>query len=355
MGEANTLENLLSDSTSSDLRLSASRVSSFIQNGPSILEKRKKISNEGIKMGKLIDLLLFEKERFKDEYVINDFKKPTASLGVVADNVLNSLSAEKITAALDIVDEEVIDVKSYFLDTLLHASKGLWVRTTDPAKRLEKILTSEFVTYVYNTALSEGKEVITVVEKDNADLTVNALRTHSHTKHLFDTDLENHYQFEVTFNYRGFDFLAYLDMVQVDHKNKTIAIKDLKTGAKNESQFLSSVLAFNYYIQAKLYQIAATKVMELLQIEGYTVLPFDFVYISRYDKLPAIYTFTEKWEEAALNGFTTNRGIYFPGLDETVDLIKWHWDNKVFNCSKLTYESNGHKQLSDNFINVDDE
>ena len=46
MGEKNTLENLLSDSTSSDLRLSASRVSSFIQNGPSVLEKRKKVSNE---------------------------------------------------------------------------------------------------------------------------------------------------------------------------------------------------------------------------------------------------------------------------------------------------------------------
>jgi len=355
MGEASTLENLLSDSTNSDLRLSASRVSSFIQNGPSVLEKRKKISNEGIKMGKLIDLLLFEKERFNDEYVINDFKKPTASLGVVADNVLNSLSAKEIISSLAIVDEEITDINENFLQALLYASEGLWVRTTDPAKRLEKILTEEFVTYVYNTALSEGKEVITVVEKDNADLTVNALRTHSHTKHLFDTDLENHYQFEVTFNYRGFDFLAYLDMVQVDHENKTIAIKDLKTGAKNEGQFLSSVLAFNYYIQAKLYQIAANKVMKLLQIEGYTVLPFDFVYISRFDKIPAIYTFTEKWEKAALNGFTTDRGIYFPGLDETIDLIAWHWINKVFSTSKLTHESNGHKELNDNFINVVDE
>lgn len=355
MGEANTLENLLSDSTSSDLRLSASRVSSFIQNGPSILEKRKKISNEGIKMGKLIDLLLFEKERFNDEYVINDFKKPTASLGILADRVLENVPTEQLIEFIIRNDEDAYFMTEDLVDIVFDLAEGLWVRTTNPVARIKKINTEEFLSYVLNTALAKGKEVISVVEKDNADLTVNALRTHSHTKHLFDTDLENHYQFEVTFNYRGFDFLAYLDMVQVDHKNETIAIKDLKTGAKNESQFLSSVLAFNYYIQAKLYQIAATKVMELLQIEGYTVLPFDFVYISRYDKLPAIYTFTEKWEEAALNGFTTNRGIYFPGLDETVDLIKWHWDNKVFNCSKLTYESNGHKQLSDNFINVDDE
>lgn len=353
--EKGILDELLSapNDKIANLRLSFSRISSFIQNGPKVLLKRKKISNDGIKMGKLIDLLLFERIKFKDEYYVGTFTKPTSMLGILADIILEKFEAKDILKYI-IVDDNQYEINESFIQSVLDISihSELWKSTKDIVKRVDKFHNIPFWQYLLFSSESNGKEIITHDELDMAEQVVSVLKTHPHTKEIFADNIGNYYQFEAEFEYNGFNFLSILDMVQVDHKNKTIQARDLKTGAPDESQFLSSVLKYYYYLQAKLYQIAAKEIMKILKIEDYTLLPFEFVYISRFEKVPTVYSISEKWEKAAVEGFTTDRGIRYPGLDETLDTIKWHWDKKVFNGSKVSVEANGQINLNDKFIKI---
>ena len=88
-----------------------------------------------------------------------------------------------------------------------------------------------------------------------------------------------------------------------------------------------------------------------LGLKGYKLNPFEFLYLSRYEKIPTFYKVTDKWHIAARNGYKIN-GRQIKGLDELIDEIKWHWDNKIFDKSKTLYESNGQLLLKDDFITI---
>lgn len=353
MNEENELDELLKESNiKEELRLSFSRINGFLQNGCKALIERKQVSGEGIRMGGLIDTLLFEPDTFNDSYYINTNTPPNK--GTAADKVIDFLfdnfSHEEL---LKVFDNKLGILK--FCEKLVNDILDIKIfgRTKDPEKIFTKITDSQIWDTVKSIIKSKDKQLISPEEYNNALEVVDVLKTHKHTKDLFrDDDPHLYYQFKVEFEYKGFNFLSLLDIVEIDHDNKTIQLKDLKTGAKNQNEFLSSFLKYNYHFQAKLYQIAGNKIKELLQIEEYKLKPFQFIYISRYERLPVVFTVTDKWMEASQKGFVTPSGYEYKGLDEVIDLIEWHHQNNVFNMSKELYEANGNINLKDSFIKI---
>ena len=57
----------------------------------------------------------------------------------------------------------------------------------------------------------------------------------------------------------------------------------------------------------------------------------------------------DKWIKAATNGFTTASGYPYRGIDELIDEVTWHKENKVFNVSRRIYEQD-EVYLEDNFV-----
>jgi hypothetical protein len=230
---------------------------------------------------------------------------------------------------------------------------NIFGRIKNPEKVKLRLDDKQLWNHIESIIESKNKQVISAEDLDNAHEIVSILKTHKYTKNLFrDDDPYLYYQFKVKFEYKGFQFLSLLDIVEIDHNNKTIQLKDLKTGAKNHNEFMNSFLKYNYHFQAKIYQIAGETIKKMLQIEEYKLKPFQFIYISRYEKLPIIFTVTDKWMEAAQKGFTTPSGYNYLGLDEAIDLIEWHLTNNVYNMSKEVYEANGNINLKDNFITI---
>ena len=110
-------------------------------------------------------------------------------------------------------------------------------------------------------------------------------------------------------------------------------------------------MKWRYYLQEAVYTIAIKKlVKEREDLKGYKVLPFQFLYISRFEKVPLLYTVSEKWHKAALNGFTTTSGYKYRGLNELIDSIKWHWKNKIFDTPKEIHTNSGQLTIEDDFI-----
>lgn len=319
-----------------DLRLSFNRVSEFDRNGPRSLIDREKISGEFLDFGSLVDDMLQPEFNINDKYYVFDGEKPTAMLGTLCDELLNTYDTVP-----DLINGNNI------LSTIKKID--LWKTTKDDGKLVGKF-TLEASDYVIAMFNSKNKTLVTNLLVQEAEEMVALLKTHEFSRDFFKQYLLH--QVEVNFEFSNFRFLSFLDYIKIDHENKTIRGIDLKTGSKPVSEFLSNFIKYRYYLQAALYQMAIQHYAIENGLGDYEILPFQFLYCGRYEKIPTTLEFTDKWEEAALEGFTTTSGYKYKGLYELVDSIEWHWRNEVFNMSKEQYENNGLIQINDEFINI---
>jgi hypothetical protein len=322
-----------------DLRLSYSRISDFDQKGPHTLVERSKLSGEGITIGGLVDLLLFEPDKFKSNYYIFNAKVPTASLKDLADIITSGFN-------------EIPDRTEVF-----HVAKGanLWSKVVKEDTYYNKFDTPDFWSYLKAVFESKGKTIVTPEDKELAESIVEVLKNHKYSKGIVaypNKDEDKYVQLELNFTYNQFAFKGLVDLVIVNHKDKTIQFIDLKTGSNNATQFSSSFVKYRYYLQAALYRIGASSFISEYKLHGYKVLPFKFLYIGRFEKIPLVYKVTEKWHQAAINGFTTKAGYKYRGLDDLLDDIEWHWTNKEFNLTADIINNNGEVEINDDFIEI---
>jgi len=334
------LEKLLQENEEIDLNLSYSRISDFERNGPKALVRPSNPDGEGLRFGSLSDDLLVDKvmndNTFKQKYYLFDGNKPTATLGELCDIILNNYDT------LPNVDTVLKIVKH----------NAFWSNVKVEQVLLEKFDTKEF--WKYLNVMFEIKDKIIVTSNDYNDAIecVNLLLNHKHTYKLFNNDFENHYQYKFNFTYKGFNLRGIIDKLSIDHTNKIVYMEDIKTGSSKAEEFVKSFIKYCYYFQESVYSLAFDTICKELGLENYTLAPFKFIFIGRYEKVPHVFNVSEKWHNAALNGFKTKSGYQYRGLNENLDLIYYHWKNKVYEFSKAVYEQNGSLILNDDFIEV---
>lgn len=324
-----------------DLRLSFSRVSGFDQDGPITLMHRRKVDNKGAEMGGIIDKLAFEPNAFKDTYYIFKASVPTGMAKTLADIILANYT-------------EIPPRKKVYE---IAKNANLWSSIVKEDVFYGKFDTKDFWDYLKASIESSNKQLISQEDLDQAEMVVEVLKTHKYSKGImsFPQEHENKYaQVELEFRYKQFNFLGIVDLVVVNHTNKTIQFIDLKTGGKPASQFMNSFIKYRYYLQAALYQEGSKVFIEKYGLQDYKLLPFQILYISRFERLPLVFEVSQMWIDGAIKGFTTNGNYKHRGLDELVDLIDWHWTNKVFDLSKDIYEKDGLITLNSDFIKVNE-
>ena len=342
MSKENNLEKLLKDEETIDLTLSYSRISDFDRNGPRVLIRRTEESNDGIKHGSLVDDLLTDKltgsQIYKERYYLYDGNKPTATLGNLCDIILKNY-------------EKIPDTKTV-LKIVKH--NAFWSTTKDEDKLIAKFDLDEFWDYLDVMYTTVDKKVITTNDDLSAKEAVSILLTHEYSKHLYFNDNENFYQLPFEIFYKNFKIRGILDRLSVDHKNRIVYMDDLKTGSGKAESFLKSFIEYRYYFQGAIYRKAFDYFYKKFNLENYTLAPFKFIYLGKTEKVPFIFTFTDKWNDAAINGFKTKSGYKYSGLDECLDKIYYHWKNEKYEFSKEVYESNGCLSLNDEFIEVNE-
>lgn len=335
MRKEKNLNTLLTKEEEIDLVLSYSRVSSFDINGSSSLLERVYVQNQGIKMGSLIDDLLFNKDKFHELYYISEYDEPTSTLGelckVIKDNYIELPTEERIL--------EIIKLN------------GFWSNIKNPDLILKK-LSDQFWGYMKEIYQIKDKVLITLNEKLRAEDIVVILKTHEFSKHLFTDELEHIYQYKFESLIGKFRFRGILDIISIDHKNKKVYFKDLKTGGNNSSDFINSFIKYRYYLQEAVYTSAFEQICKELNLEGYALEPFEFCYISLKEKIPVTFVVTDKWHTAATNGFYYN-SFKYRGLYELLDEIYFHWKNGLYDLTREQYENNGRVNLKDDLIKIE--
>lgn len=332
-----TLDDILSSKDNIDIYLSYSRVSDFDRNGPKALLAKLDNDSDALRMGSLIDNLLFDKDKFKEIYHISDFNEPTASLGILCKIILQNF----------------VKLPSLEVVTNLVEINGLWSSIVKPELKLKKYNNNEFWGYLNDKFNSINKVVVTKNELLKAEETVNVLKTHSFSKNIFDPKFDHIYQHSFKIKIKQFYFRGIIDIISIDHKNKIIYFKDLKTGGGSSSEFLTSFIKYRYYLQEAVYSLAFNEICKELKLKDYTLAPFEFVYIGLKELLPISYVVTPKWHESALKGFKTSNNYSYKGLYTLIDEIYFHWKNQVYDLPMNIYINNGKIDLDDKFISYE--
>lgn len=336
----NKLEQLLNNEEVIDLKLSYSRISDFDRNGPKALIRPSNPEGDGLRFGSYVDDLLVDKvtnnNLCKNIYVVYDDNKPTATLGTLCDIIIDNY--------------DVIPDINTVLKIVRHNAFWSNIKTDD--KLILKFDIDEFWNYIKVKFETKGKVVVTQKESQDAEECVNLLLNHKHTWGLFNNDLESHYQYKFEYYYKGFHLRGIIDKMSIDHVDKIVYMEDIKTGSSRADEFTKSFIKYCYYFQEAVYVKAFDNICEQLGLIGYTLAPFKFIFVGRGEKVPHVFEISDKWHNAAINGFTTKAGYKYKGLDENLDLIYYHWKNKLYDFSQEVYENNGSLILNDDFIEV---
>lgn len=335
------LNQLLDNNEDIDLSLSYSKLSDFDRNGPVSLIRKKELDGAGVKHGSLTDDLLVDSmtgsNKFEEDYYRFDGEKPSATLGELCDVIIkNYIEIPNVNEILKIVE-----------------INKFWAGTKDPEKLTLKFNIPEFWTYI-NAMYEKGdRQVVSNQEYNDAVEAVSILKTHSYSKDILINNFENIYQFKFNLDYKGFVFRGILDLISIDHKNKKVTFTDLKTGKGSALEFEDSFIKWRYYFQSGIYTMAFESIMKELGLEGYTLNPFQFLYISKTEKIPFVYVVTEKWIKASFEGFKIGR-YRFKGINELIDNIYWCWKNKEYIVPQYIVENNGVINLKDDFIELNE-
>jgi len=289
------------------------------------LLKQDKTVNEGMVFGDALDTFLFDgpEEYFKKFYVMNVIK-PTASSEILVDEYLKLIHTSGIVSR-----DEKLALK-------LIKDNNLWSNIKDEAKLKEKI-TNDIWDYIDSVVGSKDKIVIDPIVNENVGKAAYTLKTNEFTSMYFnkrkDVDLLN--QVPIVFNCWGREMKAMLDIIEVDHENKTISPTDLKSTSKSAKYFSTSVISFRYDIQAEIYNKAIIQ-FALNEYPGYKVLPFKFIVISSTDlEKPYVYQIIPELFRVKMN---VNRNFPLRGTEELIKEFDWHSEKQLFQYDREMYE-----------------
>lgn len=152
---------------------------------------------------------------------------------------------------------------------------------------------------------SNGKQLLSVEESALINQIVISIKTNPDIAHYFQEEkgTEILYQVFIKFDYLDVPCKALLDMVIINHNDKTIQPIDIKTLSDYTLNFLKSLRRRRYDIQAASY----TKALETFKYEkdlvDYTILPFKFIVESTVRPgTPLVFTMSQSLLNTGLVG-----------------------------------------------------
>src|SRR5690606_21078514 len=191
------------------MSLSYSKLSKFDTEGPKALLDRTFIISDGVRMGSLVDDLLFNEKNINKLYYEFNGSKPTATLDKLCNIILNNYNKVPSKKIID----GIIKVNKF------------WSGTKDPKLLRAKYDTKDFWEYIKAQFISKEKTLITTEELMLAQELRDILLIHNNSAKIFKSDYIS--QFKIKFTYKNFILKEILDIVKLDHKNKTIRLIDL--------------------------------------------------------------------------------------------------------------------------------
>ena len=160
------------------------------------------------------------------------------------------------------------------------------------------------------------------------------------------------FQVAILFKTNEVDCKGLLDIVVIDHNNRTIQVIDLKTTGKSVYQFKTSFISFYYYIQAAFYTAAIEQWKkenkQYGDISEYKALNFKFLVQEKacYNAPIFFPTTDNDLRVGKLGGYLKGSNEYVKGYIELLDELKWHKQTDYWEMPKDIFLNNFHIELN---------
>lgn len=296
-------------------------------------------------LGSGVDCMLTDTKNFSNKYHVSLLEtKPSDKIKSIINQVFDIVS-ENITN----ISTNISDYASTVLRCCDEQSyQTNWLEQT----RCNKIY--EHNPYWLELLEAQGKQVLSVEEYDTILKIVQSLQQNPVISKYFDENTyEIIYQLPIIFFYKKVACKALIDMVCINHKNKTIQLIDIKTTGDYTSNFEKSVVKRRYDIQSSFY-LEAIKYYLLnsdRDFKDYTLLDFKFIVESTKNiGCPLLYNCNSsllglgKYGRETVTVIDTN-GKYqtikrnILGFDALINLYEYHLENG-FLLDKITIDNN---------------
>jgi hypothetical protein len=285
-----------------------------------VLNQREDSTDPHLVGGKVLHCLLFEPDRYDDNFISLPGKLPTDSQRKIIDNIF------RIHMGIGNHSLLLEDYSQDILTQLLTAN--LYQSLKTDAQRLEKILTEENKEYFEFLKKSLDKTIVDQPTLDGCKAQVEILKSNPAVRSLLqldktkeDTHIEtyNELHIKVDHDKLPFGFQGFLDNVVVDKQAKIIFINDLKTTGKSIQDFPDSVEYYKYWIQAVIYLVmAAEKFLKDLPDRHEWNVQVTFIVIDKYN---LVYPFQVSQESMAK---------WKSDFGEVLRIAEWHYKNKKY-------------------------
>jgi len=325
-----------------DSAVSQTTLKKLADNDMSIFEKKEHKFSKGLSLGSVVDKLLLEEgfDVYK-EYNITP-SVPDLNGQTAINKLLRYIDDSKIEVSL----EDVHSINGITKDL------GLWGNIKKDELRISRINSDEFKEGLEYIKLKKNRKPFLL--HDDLILAMKMaeiLRTNKYTKEIFNKsdDFEYIWQGKIFFEVFGFKAKAMLDIIMVDHINKIIYPKDLKTG--EDASFYKNFNRFGYAKQASMYTLALQDLVNRNEeLKGYEIAPFEFIYISRSRPTrPKIYDMHPMYIDMGINGWTSTLGITYIGIIKLIENYNWHLQNNILDISREEFNRKGRKRIGKPF------
>ena len=285
-----------------------------------VLNQREDSTDAHLVAGRVLHCLLFEEDKFEEQFLTLPGKLPTDSQKKIIDGIFKyHLTIGNNTLSL-------VDYSQDILANLLSANLYQTLKTDQ--QRLDKVLTSENTEYFEFLKKSLGKTVVDDVTLTSCRVQVEVLRANQDVRALLqldrdlsDTSIKTASELKLTYDHPDLSFGIHgiLDNVVVDKNSKIIFINDLKTTAKSIQDFPESVEYYRYWLQAVIYALLVTdKFLKGREDKADWKIQITFIVIDKYNQ---VYPFQvseetlEKWKA---------------DFKQLIVKVKWHYDNRRY-------------------------
>ena len=285
----------------------------------------------------------------KEEYYVSLLEdKPTASIMSIVQEVYDL----EVKVECSYLTNEHFSNESVKETILLAAENQDYQRKWKDETKYNKIIL-QGQDYWNDLVDSKGRQILSSQQFELIKTVSDNILNHPHTESYFqdDNDVDIYYQLPLHFTYQQVECKALLDMVIVNHRDKTIQPIDIKTMGDYVTNFPISFMRRRYDIQAAFYTQAVIDDNTGWNVfENYKVLPFKFIVESTIaPATPLVYTCDDQVMEKGKFGVLAQRvGNHVlrerEGFHQAVLLYKWHMENG-FELDKMVVENKGNLLL----------
>lgn len=284
-----------------------------------------------VKMGKIVECLLFEKELFDEKFLFSTCSKtPTGKM-------------------MDFINNLYVLTIKYPSNTFLETSEEAH-KITGWSWGYDKVMEnfskggSESAEAYYDELLAtkrDNKVLVVANDVAKAETIVEQLKNNPIISEILKAPGINQFQMEEFILY-GLPMKGMIDRLVIDEKNKLLSIYDLKCTWSVEGFYKEYYLRRKAYIQAFTYWMG---VQELTQTEGHpwygwdVEFPMFIVCDSTGFYEPLIYTTNNESMKKANDGFIDG-GREYPGVQGVIEDLKWARETGKWNISRTNFLNN---------------